>query len=201
MGDPSVAIPLADLRVDQKVVAIQRGGSSQFAGTISRITPVQNGLRTIWIRREGDTELGVGLQVRVASPGWTFYPQPDPPTGQGPAPQAGGARPLNPFELEVGQYVTAHNWMADLTEEGEITDIDDDPLTRARTVTVNGRPFFVPPFGEISPVNFTAAVSPLPDTPISRSASSGSGKRTRKARRRRTHNAVRKSTRHVPRRR
>lgn len=94
MADPTGALPLANLQVGDKVIAVQRGQSSQFTGTLARLEPVRNGLRTLWLRRDTDPadSIGIGLQIRLADSDWTFYPQPDIPTGQGPAPAAGGRR-------------------------------------------------------------------------------------------------------------
>jgi hypothetical protein len=96
--------------------------------------------------------------------------------------------PLAPNALRVGMIVVAQHRMAGIEEEGEITAIDVDPLTRFTTVTVNGRAF---PLDQTTFRRGRARTPPpvfkgvrTEGSPLQRSRS-GSGKRRKSTRRRR----------------
>jgi hypothetical protein len=74
-------IPLADLKVGDRVIATQIGGNTSYTGTIADIKryPQQYGKSEVlvWLlRSEGKGRIGLRLTVEDRTPQWTFREDP-----------------------------------------------------------------------------------------------------------------------------
>ena len=74
-------IPLADLKVGDRVVATQMGGNTSYTGSVAEIS--RNRYRgkediLVWLDRKGGTAHDIGLRLRGGEdpPQWTFVEDP-----------------------------------------------------------------------------------------------------------------------------